>query len=81
MKMEKPGLPLHTISYDGRQYHFLFIEEQLETWDGRRVLFLRTPSGIQRVEIKPGGKVRYFGNRPLNDGGERRQQDVRDGVT
>jgi hypothetical protein len=65
--VQKQEFQIYAILIGDRKYDFLFIEDQLNTYDGRRILFLRTLSGIQRVEIKQGGKILYLGSRTVKE--------------
>lgn len=52
---------LHRIRVGGRDYEFLFFEDRCFTSDGREIFFIRTLSGVERVEVQPDQKILYLG--------------------
>jgi hypothetical protein len=42
-------------------YNFLFFETRIECRDGRRIWFVRTLSGVERIELQPHYRVLYLG--------------------
>lgn len=52
---------LHVIRAGVREYNFLFFETRIECRDGRRIWFVRTLSGVERIELQPHDRVLYLG--------------------
>src|SRR5712691_10377946 len=60
---------LHMIRAGVRKYSFLFFESRIECHDGRRIWFVRTLSGVERIELQPHDRVLYLGNIEHRAGG------------
>jgi hypothetical protein len=59
---EQKTFRVHTIRAGDRTYSFLSVQSKCVYHDGRQVFFVRTLSGVERIEIQPHETVLYLGS-------------------